>query len=148
QDKVQAGMTTQPVASQLIASGEAKVLLDLTSPETTSAVLGGLYPGAALYVQMSWIETHRDQAQKLANALVRTLRFIQVNSAAVIADKMPVSYYAGDKDGYIRTLAASKQMFTPDGIMPERGPETVYAVMRDVGKQFQNIKINLSQTYT
>jgi NitT/TauT family transport system substrate-binding protein len=148
QDKIQAGMTTEPTASQLIESGQAKGLLDLTSPETTRAVFGGLYPGAALYVQLSWIETHRDQAQKLANALVRTLRFIQANSAAAIADKMPVSYYSGDKEDYVRALAASRQMFTPDGVMPEHGPETVYAVMLDVAKHIQNTKINLSQTYT
>jgi NitT/TauT family transport system substrate-binding protein len=148
QDKVQAGMTTEPTASQAIKNGHAKALLDLTSPETTRAQFGGPYPGTALYVQLAWIESHREQAQKLANALVRTLRYIHVNSAATIAGKMPVNYYAGDKDGYVKALEASKPMFTPDGVMPEHGPETVYSVMMSVARNFQNIKINLSQTYT
>jgi NitT/TauT family transport system substrate-binding protein len=148
QDKIQAGMTTEPTVSRLLKTGEAKVLVDLRSPESTKAALGGLYPATALYMPAPWIEAHKAEAQKLANALVKTLRFIQSHSAAEITEKMPADYYAGDKEGYIKALTDGKVMFTPDGIMPDKGPETVYAVLSAFSKNLQNTKINLAQTYT
>jgi NitT/TauT family transport system substrate-binding protein len=148
QDKIQAGMTTDPTVAHLLKTGEAKVLVDLISPESTKAALGGLYPATALYMPAAWIETHKTEAQKLANALVKTLRFIHSHSAAEIASKMPADYYAGDKEGYIKALETGKRMFTADGIMPDQGPETVHAVLSAFSKNLQNTKINLAQTYT
>jgi NitT/TauT family transport system substrate-binding protein len=148
QDKIQAGMTTEPTVSRLLKTGEAKVLVDLRSPESTKAALGGLYPATALYMPAPWIEAHKAEAQKLANALVKTLRFIQSHSAAEITEKMPADYYAGDKESYIKALTDGKAMFTADGVMPDKGPETVYAVLSAFSKNLQNTKINLAQTYT
>ena len=39
-------------------------------------------------------------------------------------------------------------MFTPDGMMPEGGPETVLAVLSGFSKSVQGKQIDLSKTYT
>ena len=114
----------------------------------TSPALGGTYPAASLYMQTSWVEAHKDIAQKLANAFVKTLKFINSHSAAEIADKMPKDFYVGDKDGYVNALTAGKAMFTPDGVMPEGGPETVLAVLSTFKKELQGVKVDLAKTYT
>ncbi|HKC90834.1 MAG TPA: ABC transporter substrate-binding protein, partial [Candidatus Limnocylindria bacterium] len=44
QGTIDAGMTTEPTISRLIKAGDAKVLIDLRTPELTRAALGGDYP--------------------------------------------------------------------------------------------------------
>ena len=146
--RVHAGMTTEPTASRMIASGEAKLLVDLRTPETTQKALGGLYPFACLYVRTDWLASHREQAQKLANALVRALRFISTHSAAEIAAALPDAYFAGDRAGYVQALAHGKPMFTPDGVMPPHGPASVLRVLSAVNRDVQGKAIDLKQTFT
>jgi NitT/TauT family transport system substrate-binding protein len=146
--RIDAGMTTEPTASRAIASGDARLLVDLRTPEATQKALGGLYPFACLYVRTDWLAAHRDQAQKLANALVKALRFINTHSAAEIAAVLPPEYYAGGRAVYVQSLAHSKSMFTPDGVMPAGGPASVLRVLAAVNRNVQNKQIDLAQTYT
>jgi NitT/TauT family transport system substrate-binding protein len=147
-DNIQAGMTTEPTISRLLSTGEAKILIDMRSDDLTRSALGGPYPAAALYMDTSWVAKHRDTVQKLANAFVKTLTFIDTHSAEEIADKMPKAYYAGNKDSYVAALAAGKQMFTKDGVMPEGGPETVLAVLSGFSKNLKGKTVDLSKTFT
>ncbi|MFT4001219.1 MAG: ABC transporter substrate-binding protein [Rhizobium sp.] len=148
QDAIQAGMTTEPTISRLLKTGEAKVLVDLRTLKGTEEALGGTYPAASLYMDAAWVDAHKEDVQKLANAFVKTLRFINTHSAAEIADKMPKDFYVGDKDGYIKALEEGKEMFTPDGVMPEDGPKTVLAVLSQFSKNVKGKTIDLSKTYT
>jgi NitT/TauT family transport system substrate-binding protein len=141
-------MTTEPTITQLLKAGEARILVDLRSADSTRAALGGTYPATALYMPRSWVETHKEAAQKLANAMVRTLRWIDTHSASEIADRMPKEYFVNDRDGYVSALANGKAMFTKDGIMPDGGPDTVLAVLRGLAKIPKGKTIDLSKTYT
>ena len=148
QDAIQAGMTTEPTVSRLLKTGEAKVLIDMRTMAGTRAALGGTYPAASLYMSADWVDAHKEEVQKLANAFVKTLHFINTHSAAEIADKMPKDFYVGDKEGYVKALENGKAMFTPDGVMPEDGPKTVLAVLSEFSKNVQGKAIDLSKTYT
>jgi NitT/TauT family transport system substrate-binding protein len=148
QDKIQAGMTTEPTISRLLKTAEARVLVDLRTLEKTKAALGGAYPAASLYMSSDWVAKNKPTVQKLANAFVKTLKFINTHSAAEIAEKMPKDFYAGDKDGYIKALADGKSMFTADGVMPQGGPETVLAVLAAFSKNVKGKTVDLSKTYT
>jgi NitT/TauT family transport system substrate-binding protein len=148
QDKIQAGMTTEPTISRLLKTGEARVLVDMRTIEKTKEALGGTYPAASLYMPTAWVEKNKPIAQKLANAFVKTLKFISTHSADEIADKMPKDYYAGDKESYVKALADGKAMFTSDGVMPQGGPETVLAVLSGFSKNLQGKQIDLSKTFT
>ena len=148
QGRIDAGMTTEPTASRLLAAGDARLLVDLRTPEATRKALGGLYPFACLYMQTAWINSHRAEAQKLANAFVKALRYISTHSAAELAALLPVSDMAGDKALYIQSLANSKSMFTPDGVMPTSGPETVLNILLQSNRDVRGKKIDLPRTYT
>ncbi|WP_373864501.1 ABC transporter substrate-binding protein [Paraburkholderia unamae] len=148
QRRVDVVWSTEPTTSLLRATGDAKVLVDLSSVEGTKAALGGLYPASSLYVQRNWAESHKDDAQKLARAFVRTLHYIQTHSAEEIADKMPSDYYGGDKSLYVKALKASMSMYSPDGKMPQGGPETVLKVMTEFNSNIKGKHIDLSKTYT
>jgi NitT/TauT family transport system substrate-binding protein len=121
QDRIQAGMTTEPTVSELLKTGEAKVLVDLRTEEGSKAALGGLYPAASLYVQNAWADSHKAEATKLARAFARTMAWIHTHSAEEIAEKMPKDYYGADKALYVSALKASLPMYTTDGRMPAGG---------------------------
>ena len=124
--QIDAGMTTEPTISALLARNEAKVLIDMRTVDGARTALGGTYPAACLYARSDWVNGHKQTAQKLANAYVKTLRWISTHSAADITDKLPPDYYSGiGKDAYVKALDAGKGMFTTDGVMPEDGPQTV-----------------------
>lgn len=148
QDRIQAGMTTEPTITHMLKSGEARILVDMRTVEKTKLALGGTYPAASLYMSTEWVEKNRPTVQKLANAFVKTLRYINTHSAADIAEQMPRDFYAGDKEGYVKALAEGKGMFTPDGVMPAGGPETVLAVLSEFSKNVKGKKVDLARTYT
>lgn len=148
QGGIDAGMTTEPTASRLLSAGDAKILLDLRTPEATRKALGGLYPFACLYMQTAWINSHRKETQKLATAFVKALRYISTHSAAEIAGLLPADDHAGNKALYVQSLANNKSMFTPDGVMPPTGPATVLNILAIGNKDVRGKKIDLSRTYT
>jgi len=148
QDKIQAGMTTEPTISRLLKTGEARVLVDLRTMEKTKEALGGTYPAASLYMQASFIEKNRPTVQKLANAFVKTLRYIDTHSAEEITTKMPKDFYASNHELYVQALADGKAMFTKDGVMPAGGPETVLAVLSAYSRNLKGKQIDLSRTFT
>ncbi len=145
---IAAGMTTEPTASRLLNSGAARVLVDLRTPEDTARALGGPYPASCLYMQSAWVDRHKPEVQKLVNALVKALRYIQNHTAAEIAAHVPTSYYVGDKATYVKALARSKAIFIPDGRMPKDGPANVLRVLTRTEKSLQGKSIDLGSTYT
>jgi NitT/TauT family transport system substrate-binding protein len=147
-DQIQAGMTTEPTIGRMVKSGDASVLIDMRTVKGAEDALGGTYPAASLYMPTAWVEAHKDEVQKLANAFVKTLKFINTHSAAEITDKMPKEFFGDDKDGYVKALDAGKGMFTADGVMPEDGPKTVLAVLQSFKKELQDKQIDLSKTFT
>ena len=148
QDRIQAGMTTEPTVSELLKTGEAKVLVDLRTEEGSKAALGGLYPAASLYVQNAWADSHKTEATKLARAFARTMAWIHTHSAEDIAEKMPKDYYGADKALYVSALKASLPMYTTDARMPAGGPETVLKVLASYKPLVKSKNIDLSKTYT
>jgi NitT/TauT family transport system substrate-binding protein len=146
--RIDAGMTTEPTLSRLLKAGDARLLVDLRTPTQAAAELGGVYPAACLYMSVPWINTHRDEVQRLVNALVKALRYIGTHSAQEIAARLPSDYMAGDPALYVSTLQQSKAMFTADGVMPAGGPANVLRVMRLAERTVVGKPIDLSRTYT
>lgn len=148
QGKIDAGMTTEPTISRLIASGVGKVLVDLRTPQSTQAALGGSYPFICVFMENSYVNSHRDVVQKLVNAYVKTLQWIHTHTAAQIADMMPADYYAGNKDLYVTALQNQLSIFSPDGKMPSDGPQSVLNIEQQTNQAVQGKQIDLSSTYT
>jgi NitT/TauT family transport system substrate-binding protein len=147
--QIDAGMTTEPTITALLTKGEAKVLVDMRTVEGARAALGGTYPAACLYMRTDWVASHTGAVQKLANAYVKTLKWISTHTGAQIADQMPADYYAGiGKDAYAKALDAGKGMFTSDGVMPSDGPTTVLSVLKSFDATVQGHTIDVTKTYT
>jgi NitT/TauT family transport system substrate-binding protein len=145
---IQAGMTTDPTVAQILDKGTGKVLYDMRTPEGSRQALGGLYPSSSLYMNTDWVNGHKDTVQKLANAFVKTLRWMSTHSPEEIAAKMPADYAQGGAQLYADAIKATLPMFTTDGVMPADGPTTVESVLKAFNPNLQNATVDLSQTYT
>ncbi len=145
---IDGGMTTEPTISRLTSSGKGKVLVDLRTPESTRAALGGDYPFIGIFAKNDWVNSNKDAAQRLVNAYVKTLKYIHSHTAAEIAAKMPADYYAGNQALYVSALQNQISIFGTDCKMPAGGPETVMKIQQAYVPSFKGKTANLSETYT
>ncbi len=145
---IDGGMTTEPTISRLTSSGKGKVLVDLRTPESTRAALGGDYPFIGIFAKNDWVNSNKDAAQRLVNAYVKTLKYIHSHTAAEIAAKMPADYYAGNQALYVNALQNQISIFGTDCKMPAGGPETVMKIQQAYVPSFKGKTANLSETYT
>ncbi len=148
QGKIDAGMTTEPTISRILSTGVGKVLVDLRTPQSTQAALGGAYPFISLFMNNTYVNSHKDVVQKLVSAYVKTLKWMQTHTAAEIADKMPADYYAGNKPLYITALQNQMAIFSPDGLMPAGAPQSVLNIEYQSNLIPKSKTIDLSTTYT
>lgn len=146
---VDCAMTTEPTVSTLLATGSAYILLDMRTAPDTVQQLGGEYPATSLYMTTSYVDSHPDVVQKLANAYVETLKWIQTHDGMQVADQMPADYYAGSgKEAYAKAFDGEKGIYNPTGIMPPNGPPTNLAVLQAFNPDVKGKTIDLSKTYT
>jgi NitT/TauT family transport system substrate-binding protein len=149
QKSIACGMTTEPTVSKALSDGTAFILLDMRTAEGSKAALGGTYPATSLYMPTDWVNSNKATVQKLVNAYVATLTWIQDHSAAQIADKMPADYYKGvGKDAYVAALNSEKGIFNPTGLMPADGPQTCLSVLSEFNPKVQGRSIDLAKTFT
>ena len=146
---VDCAMTTEPTVSQLLANKQAYILLDMRTAAGTAKYLGGEYPATSLYMLTDYVNKNPKTVQKLVNAYVKTLKWINTHTAAQITDKMPADYYAGvGKAAYIKALDSEKGIYNPTGIMPPNGPPTNVKVLTTFNPAVKGKTIDISKTYT
>ena len=148
QGTIDAGMTTEPTITRLIQGGDAKVLIDLRTPETTRAALGGDYPFIGIFAKNDWVNSHKDAAQRLVNVYVKTLKWMKAHSASEIADKMPPDYIVPSRDLYVAALQNQLSIFGTDCKMPAAGPQTVLSVLQTYVSSFKGQTADLTKTFT
>jgi ABC-type nitrate/sulfonate/bicarbonate transport systems, periplasmic components len=142
-------MTTQPTVGALTSKKLADTAVDLATTDGATKALGGAWPAAGLLAQASWVKSHQDAAQKVVDALVATMHWINTHSAADIANKLPSDFVQNatiSKDQYIAGLTTDKGQFLPDGIMPAGGPKVIFDMEKTLG--VDTSKISISGTFT
>lgn len=138
----------EPVITMLESRGQIKVLVDTRNKEGAEAVFGGPYPAATLYTHRSFVEKYPETTQRLVNAIVRALQWMQGKSAEEVVAIMPKSYYQNDPALYTKIVANSLGMFSENGLFPEQGPKTAYKVLSMFDKKLAAAKVDLAKTYT
>ena len=140
QGKIVSGMTTEPTEARAQKAATAKLRLDPPSPEAARKPPGRHY--------RSWMEANRETAQKVVNAFVKTLKWMNTHSPEEIAAQMPKDYYAGELELYVQGLKEGRAQYSPDGMMPKDAPESVLKVLSSFSPNVQGKTIDLSKTYT
>jgi NitT/TauT family transport system substrate-binding protein len=99
----------------------------------------------------SYVKKHPQTVQKLANAFVKTLGYINDHTGAELAAKMPADYASGSGGAasYAAAIDSSKGMFGRTGVMDPAGARNVLTVLSkfnpDVKAKVDSI--DLSKTY-
>lgn len=114
----------EPTTSALHATGMVTDLYDLNSKATTTKVLGAPWPAQSLLMAPSFIEQHPETVQRLVNAFVHTMRFINTHTADQIVAKLPADYFKGknrkEEINYIKntlsTFASGDYSFSPAAV--------------------------------
>jgi NitT/TauT family transport system substrate-binding protein len=88
-DKLDVMTFQEPVTSGLDASGLVSTLYDLTTREGTARAFGAPFPAESLLVAPAFAREHPETVQRLVNAYVRALRFINAHTADEVIAALP-----------------------------------------------------------
>ena len=146
--EIDALVNFDPVASLLEKRRAAKFLVDTRTDAGSNAVFGGRYPTATLYVTRDFMTKNPETVQRLVNAFIRTLKWIDASTPEAIADKMPKEQQVGGRDVFVDALRHSKPIFSKDGLMTEADAKVALTVLSSYDEKIRNAKIDLTKTYT
>lgn len=81
--EIDALVNFDPVASLLEKRRAAKFLVDTRTDAGSNAVFGGRYPTATLYVTRDFMTKNPETVQRLVNAFIRTLKWIDASTPEI-----------------------------------------------------------------
>jgi NitT/TauT family transport system substrate-binding protein len=137
-----------PVITLLARSGELKIVSDTRIVAESDKVFGGPMPAGCLYAPQAFIDKHPATTQALANAIVRADKWIQAAGPGEVIKTVPESYLLGDRAVYIDAFLAARGALSPDGLVPEAGPETAFRALASIDPEIAKAKLDLKAVYT
>lgn len=123
------------------------ILVDTRSGDDTQELFGGDYTGGVLYAPTEWVEANRETAGKMAAAVVETLHWIKDHSSAEIADAMPAEIVGSDKEAYIKSLDASRSIFSETGTVDPAGAEAVLKLFSEGDPAIKEANVDVTKGY-
>lgn len=148
QGKIDVLVNYDPAATFIEEKGVGKILIDARSDSGAEAVYGGVYPTSTLYTTASYIKEHPEAVQKVVNATVRALKWIQEHSAADIVANLPEGFVSGDRATYTKAVERAKAIFSSDGKFNPEHLKTPLLVLQTFNEKVTGHDIDLSKTYT
>lgn len=136
-----------PVIAKLEADGDVVALYDTRTEAGTKALFGGSNPAAVIYARNEFIEKHPNVTQRLTNAFMKALKWIEAATPEEIAAAVPPEYHLGDRALYLAAVAKSKEAYSRNGIIPEAGMNSVMDMLRTLDPEFANIQLDLKKTF-
>ena len=136
-----------PVIAKLEADGDIQVLIDTRTEAGTRALFGGSNPAAVLYTKQDFIERNPATVQRLTNAFVKSLKWVNAATPEEIAATVPPEYHLGDKALYLKAVANSKEAYSRDGVVSEQGMASVLDMLKTLDPELQGAKIEVAKTF-
>jgi len=148
QGKIDLLVNYDPAATFIEAKGVGKILIDGRSDDGAKEIYGGIYPTSVLYATQNYIDSNPQTIQKVTNATVKALEWMNTHSAEEIVEKLPKEFISGDRETYIKAVQNAKAIFSTDGKFDEEDTETPLVVLKSFNKKVGATEIDLSKTYT
>jgi NitT/TauT family transport system substrate-binding protein len=133
--------------TELTMAGDIVVAVDSRTAEGTKAVYGGDYASGSLYAPSAFVQNNPNTAQAIANAMVRTLKWMAAATPDDIVAKLPAEFYQHNQAVYRQALQNNLSSFSPDGLMPRQAPENVFKAMIKFDPNIAKAKIDVASTY-
>lgn len=149
--QVVAGVMLEPDIDVLAekTGSSTTTIADTRTPDGLKAVYGSdSWSSSAFYSKSDWLTANPETAQKLANAITKTLKYIAEHDGAEIAAHMPESFAGGDLERYAKLIDELKPQLTADGRNTVEGTEAALQTQRVANPEVGEKDIDLSQTFT
>jgi NitT/TauT family transport system substrate-binding protein len=137
-----------PVITLLQRSGDLRIVSDTRIVAEADKVFGGPMPAGCLYAPQTFIDKNPNTVQALANAIVRADKWIQAAGPGDIIKTVPENFLLGDRAVYVEAFLAAKGALSPDGMIPEAGPDTARRALASIDPEVASAKLDLSAVYT
>lgn len=137
-----------PVITLLQRSGDLRIVSDTRVVAEADKVFGGPMPAACLYAPQAFIDRNPATVQALANAIVRADKWIQTAGPSEIINAVPEAYLLGDRAVYIDAFLAAKGALSPDGLFPDKGPETALRALASIDAEIAKAQLDLGAVFT
>jgi NitT/TauT family transport system substrate-binding protein len=136
-----------PVISKLEADGDIVTLIDTRTEAGTRAVFGGSNPAATLYLKGDFAEKNPVTTQRLANAFMKALKWIENATPEQIAENVPETYHLGDKPLYLRAVTASKESYSRTGIPSADGIKSMFDSLKLLDPELANASVDMGKLF-
>jgi NitT/TauT family transport system substrate-binding protein len=136
-----------PVIAKLEADGDIQVLIDTRTEKGTRALFGGSNPAAVLYTRKEFIDKNPNTTQRLVNAFLKSLKWLQSATPEQVADTVPAEYHLGDKPLYLKAVQSSLESYSRNGVIPQAGMNSVYDMLKVLDPEFKDAKVDLATTF-
>jgi len=136
-----------PVIAKLDSDGDITVLIDTRTEGGTRALFGGSNPAATLYAKKDFIDANPETTQRLVNAFMKSLKWLQTAKPEDVADTVPPEYHLGDKPLYIKAVQNSLESYSRTGIVPPDGMVSVMDMLKTLDPELKDAKVDLAVTF-
>lgn len=136
-----------PVISKLEADGDVTALIDTRTEAGTKALFGGANPAAVLYLKNDFAEKNPVTTQKLVNAFVKALKWLETAKPEEVADLVPAEYHLGDKPLYLRSVKNSLESYSRTGVSSPEAMKSMYDALKLLDPELANSKVELGKTF-
>jgi NitT/TauT family transport system substrate-binding protein len=149
-NKVDAAIMTDPaLAIVMKQSPKLNILADTRTADGTRAVFNvESYPSAVLYSTVQWLDSHADQARRMARAMTRTTEWMRLREPEEIRARMPPQFRTEDAETDLKSLRSLQAMLSPDGKLTPESAAAVRTVLSASLDQVRTGNIDLEKTYT
>ncbi len=136
-----------PVTSKLEADGDVVALIDTRTEAGTKALFGGSNPAAVLYLKGDFAEKNPVTTQKLVNALVKALKWLETATPEQVADLVPAEYHLGDKPLYLRSVKNSLESYSRTGVSTPEAMKSMYDALKLLDPEMASSNVDLGKTF-
>ena len=146
--QIDALSTVDPVMTLLEQRGEIRIIVDTRTLKGSAEVFGGVMPAGCLYAPLELVKNNPHTVQALTNAIVHSLKWLQTAGPSDIIKVVPEAYFLRDRAVYLAAFNKIREAISPDGLIPEEGPQTAARVQARLDPTFKLGSIDLGKTYT
>jgi len=136
-----------PVIAKLESDGDIAVLIDTRTEAGTRALFGGSNPAATLYTKKEFIDANPVTTQRLVNAFMKSLKWLQTAKPEDVAEAVPPEYHLGDKPLYIKAVQNSLESYSRTGVVPPEGMASVMDMLKQLDPELKDAKVDLKTTF-
>jgi len=145
--EMQAISNLDPVITKLETDGAITIIADSRTEAANQEIFGGSNPAAVVYLRKAFIDANPATTQAIVNVFLKALKWIDKASPEDIAKTVPEAYYLGDKALYLRAVAASKETYSKTGILPQKGMQSAYDMLKGFDAELAASHVDLSKTF-